>query len=72
MAIPTGIFQLSDGLDGSYGVPLGLIYSFPVVCKDGAYSIVKGLKVDEYSQKKMDITTKELLDERKAVENLLK
>jgi len=50
--------------DGSYGVPVGLIYSFPVVCKNGHYTIVKGLKVDEFSQKMMNLTTQELIEER--------
>lgn len=58
--------------DGSYNVPKGLIFSFPVTTKNGKYQIVQGLKVNEYSQKKIDITTKELLEERDCVENLLK
>jgi len=58
--------------DGSYNVPKGLIFSFPVTTKGGDYHIVQGLKVDEYSQKKIDITTKELLEERQCVEALLK
>ncbi|KAL4512139.1 hypothetical protein ABPG72_005141 [Tetrahymena utriculariae] len=58
--------------DGSYNVPKGLIFSFPVTTKNGKYSIVQGLKISEYSQKKIDITTKELLEERACVENLLK
>ena len=61
MAIPS---------DGSYGIPAGLIYSFPVTCKDGAYAIVQGLDIDEYSRKKMDITAKELADERADVVEL--
>lgn len=65
---------LSMGIpsDGSYGVPKGLVFSFPVTTKNGKYSIVQGLKISEYSQKKIDITTKELLDERACVESLLK
>lgn len=65
---------LSMGIpsDGSYGVPKGLVFSFPVTTKNGKYSIVQGLKVSEYSQKKIDITTKELLEERACVESLLK
>jgi malate/lactate dehydrogenase len=35
--------------DGSYGIPEGLMYSFPVTCKDGDYSIVQGLEIDEFS-----------------------
>lgn len=65
---------LSMGIpsDGSYGVPKGLVFSFPVTIKNGKYSIVQGLKISEYSQKKIDITTKELLEERACVESLLK
>ncbi|EGR32290.1 malate dehydrogenase, putative [Ichthyophthirius multifiliis] len=58
--------------DGSYGVPKGLIFSFPVTTENGNYKIVQGLKVDAYSQAKIDVTTKELLEERQAVEHLLK
>jgi len=49
--------------DGSYGIKEGLIYSFPVTCKDGAYSIVQGLAVDEFSRAKMTATEQELSDE---------
>lgn len=58
--------------NGEYGVPKGLVYSFPVTCTGGDYKIVEGLKIDEYYQGKMDITTKELVEEREAVSNLLK
>lgn len=50
--------------DGSYGVPAGLIYSFPVTCEKGEWSIVQGLKVDEFSRAKMDATAKELVEEK--------
>jgi len=52
--------------DGSYGVPKGLIYSYPVTCKAGKWTIVQGLKIDAFSQKKMDITTAELVEEKKS------
>jgi len=58
--------------DGSYDVPQGVYYSYPCVTRDGKYEIVKGLPVDEFSRQKMDITKKELFDERAMVENLLK
>jgi malate dehydrogenase len=58
--------------DGSYGIPEGLMYSFPVTCKDGDYSIVQGLEIDDFSQAKMDITQKELEEERDAVAKILK
>ncbi|KMS99998.1 hypothetical protein BVRB_1g018360 isoform A [Beta vulgaris subsp. vulgaris] len=50
--------------DGSYGIEPGLIYSFPVTCKNGEWSIVQGLKVDEFSRAKMDTTEKELIEEK--------
>ena len=57
--------------DGSYGVPEGLIYGFPCVCKDGKWSIVQGLEIDEYSRAKMDATAKELGEEAEAVKDLV-
>ena len=57
--------------DGSYGIPEGLVYSFPVNCKDGDYSIVQGLEIDEFSQSMMDATQKELEEERDAVAKIL-
>lgn len=57
--------------DGSYGVAEGLIYSFPCRCKDGDWSIVQGVDVNEFSQAKMDATEKELAEERDAVQHLL-
>jgi len=57
--------------DGSYGVPEGLIYSFPVTCKDGSYSIVKGVEISEFSRAKMDATAAELQEERDLAFNFL-
>ena len=56
--------------DGSYGVPEGLISSFPCVCKDGKYSIVQGLDINEFSRGKIDASTGELAEERDAVKEL--
>ena len=56
--------------DGSYGVPEGLISSFPCVCKDGEYSIVQGLDINEFSRAKIDASTGELAEERDAVKDL--
>jgi len=56
--------------DGSYGVPEGLISSFPCVCKDGEYSIVQGLDINEFSRGKIDASTSELAEERDAVKDL--
>jgi malate dehydrogenase len=57
--------------DGSYGIPEGVIYSYPVVCRGGHYEIVQGLAVDEFSRKRMDATHQELLEERDGVKELL-
>ncbi|KAG9452278.1 hypothetical protein H6P81_005182 [Aristolochia fimbriata] len=50
--------------DGSYGIPAGIVYSFPVTCKNGEWSIVQGLKIDEFSRVKMDATANELVEEK--------
>ncbi|KAK1307149.1 Malate dehydrogenase, cytoplasmic [Acorus calamus] len=50
--------------DGSYGTPAGLMYSFPVHCKGGEWSIVQGLKIDEFSKAKMNATANELMEEK--------
>ena len=57
--------------DGSYGIEKGLIYSFPVRCKNGQWEIVQGLSIDAFSQEKMKATEKELAEERDAVKHLL-
>ncbi len=57
--------------DGSYGIPEGVIYSYPVTCKDGRYSIVQGLSVDDFSRDKMTATHRELLEERDGVKDLI-
>jgi malate dehydrogenase len=56
--------------DGSYGVPEGLVSSFPCTCADGEWSIVQGLEIDDYSRAKIDASTAELADERAAVTEL--
>ena len=56
---------------GAYGVPEGLVYSFPVRCAGGGYEIVQGLALDEFSRGKMAATQKELEEERDAVKHLL-
>lgn len=57
--------------DGSYGVTLGLIYSFPVTCANGEYSIVQDLEINAFSQDLMDKSEIELSEERDAVASLL-
>ncbi|MEI7886656.1 MAG: malate dehydrogenase [Actinomycetes bacterium] len=56
--------------DGSYGVPEGLMSSFPCVCKDGKYEIVQGLEIDEFSRGRIDASVGELIEERDAVREL--
>ncbi len=56
--------------DGSYGIAPGVIYGYPVTVKDGKYSIVQGLAINEFSRARMDATDKELREERAGVEHL--
>src|ERR671925_470084 len=57
--------------DGSYGIPEGVIYGYPVTCRGGQYQVVKGIEVSEFSRKRMDATLKELHEEREGVQHLL-
>jgi malate dehydrogenase len=57
--------------DGSYGIPEGVIYSYPVTCKGGEYSIVQGLEISDFSREKMVATHRELLEERDGVKDLI-
>ncbi|HYN11856.1 MAG TPA: malate dehydrogenase [Burkholderiales bacterium] len=57
--------------DGSYGIPEGVIYGYPVTTRAGSYEIVKGLEVSEFSRKRMDATLKELHEERDGIKHLL-
>ncbi len=56
--------------DGSYGVDEGVIFGFPVTCSGGAYEIVQGLDVNDFSQSRLDVTVNELQDERETVKQL--
>jgi malate dehydrogenase len=56
--------------DGSYGVPEGLISSFPVVSRNGRYEIVPGLEIDAFSRERIDASVRELTEERDAVAQL--
>ena len=58
--------------DGSYGIPEGIMYGVPVTCEGGEYHRVTGLEIDAYSRERMDLTLKELLEERDGVADLLK
>jgi len=61
MAIPS---------EGDYGVPEGIISSFPVTTSDGSYEVVQGLELNEFSRARIDATANELVDERDAVKQL--
>lgn len=56
--------------DGSYGVPEGLVCSFPVTTSDGDWQIVQGLEIDQFSRARIDASTAELQEERDAVRAL--
>jgi len=62
MAIPS---------DGSYGIPEGVVYSYPVTCRNGAYEIVQGLAIDDFSRKRIQTSLTELLEERDGVKDLI-
>jgi malate dehydrogenase len=57
--------------DGSYGIADGIVYSYPVRCRDGAYEIVQGLDISDFSRERMRATETELREERAAIEALL-
>ncbi|ATJ83817.1 malate dehydrogenase [Halomonas beimenensis] len=66
-----GIVSMGIPADGSYGIEPGVMYSYPVICKDGKYEIVQGLEIDDFSRERMTATENELREERAAVEHLL-
>ena len=57
--------------DGSYGIPAGVIYGYPVTCTNGDYQIVLGLEIGEFSHQRMTTTYVELTEERDGVKDLL-
>ncbi|MCC6378944.1 MAG: malate dehydrogenase [Burkholderiales bacterium] len=57
--------------DGSYGIPKDVMYGFPVTTANGAYTLVQGLPIDEFSRERMNLTLKELEEERAGVASLL-
>ncbi len=57
--------------DGTYGIPEGVMYGYPAVCKDGRIEIVKGIEVSDFSRGRMQATLKELTEERDAIKHLL-
>jgi malate dehydrogenase len=62
MAIPS---------DGSYGIKEGIVYSYPVTCRNGEYQVVQGLAIDAFSRTRMEATEKELREERDGVKELI-
>ncbi|MDH4394931.1 MAG: malate dehydrogenase [Limnobacter sp.] len=58
--------------DGSYGIPAGTQFGFPVTCANGKFEIVKGLEIDAFSQERINITLNELQEEKAGVAHLLK
>ncbi len=57
--------------DGSYGIPVGVVYGFPVTCRHGHYHIVQGLPISELGRKHMLDSHRELLEEREHIKQLL-
>ncbi len=57
--------------DGSYGIPKDTMFGFPVTVENGEYTIVQGLPIDEFSQERINLTLKELTEERDGVAHLL-
>ena len=56
--------------EGSYGIPEGVIFGFPVTCSGGSYEIVQGLDLNDFSKARLDVTVNELEDERETVKQL--
>lgn len=65
--VSMGVFS-----DGSYGQPEGIIFSFPVTCQDGKWSIVQGLEIDEASAEKLRVTAAELVEEKELAYECIK
>ena len=57
--------------DGSYGIPKEVMFGFPVTTENGEYKIVQGLEIDAFSQERINLTLKELSEERDGVKHLL-
>jgi malate dehydrogenase len=62
MAIPS---------DGSYGIAEGVVFSYPVTCRAGTFSIVQDLPIDDFSRARLQATEKELREERDGVRELI-
>jgi len=72
MGTPVGSW-VSMGVpsDGSYGIPEGVVYGFPVTCRNGRYEIVQGIEISAFSRARMDATLKELQEEQDAVRGMI-
>ena len=57
--------------DGSYGIPEGVMFGYPVTCKGGKFEIVKGIDISDFSRGRINVTLKELQEERDAIKHLL-
>ena len=57
--------------DGSYGIPKDTVFGFPVTTENGEYKIVQGLEIDAFSQERINLTLKELMEERDGVKHLV-
>ncbi len=57
--------------DGQYGIPKDVIFGFPVTTENGEYKVVEGLEIDAFSQERIDLTLKELMEEQDGVRHLL-
>jgi malate dehydrogenase len=57
--------------DGSYGIPKDVMFGFPVTTQNGEYTIVQGLDIDAFSQERINLTLKELTEEKDGVKHLL-
>ncbi len=57
--------------DGAYGIPAETLFGFPVTCENGEYTVIKDLPIDDFSQERINITLKELEDEKAGVAHLL-
>ena len=64
-------FSAAVPSDGSYGIPEGLLFSYPLRSNGESYAIVQGVELNDFAQGKLDITRKELEEERDAVKSML-
>ena len=66
-----GWVSMAVASDGSYGIPEGVVFSYPVTCRSGDYQIVQGLEIDDFCHGKIAVTDAELREERAGVAELL-